>query len=202
MSGWRRILLTGVGGQGVMSAGRWVGEACSVLDEPVVVGQVHGLSQRGGSVQASVVIGGALSAEIPEGMADALVALEPMEGARALPSVSGRTTAIVNVRPLLPGSLQSAGKPYPPIDSLLDPIREAAGSLLAIDATSLAEEAGSPRALNVVALGMLAGLELLPFPGHRLLETILDAALPVFADINRKAFRLGYDAAVGELRAP
>jgi len=199
MSRWCRILLTGVGGQGVMSAGRWVGEACSRLDNPVVVGQVHGLSQRGGSVQASVVIGGALSAEIPEGMADALVALEPMEGARALSSISSRTTAIVNTRPLLPGSLQSVGKPYPPINSLLDPIREVAGSLLAMDATSLAEEAGSPRALNVVALGMLAGLDLLPFPGQRLLETILDAALPAFADINRKAFRLGHDA-VTELR--
>lgn len=201
MSEWCRILLTGVGGQGVMSAGRWIGEACAGLDMPVVVGQVHGLSQRGGSVQASVVIGGALSAEIPEGMADALVALEPMEGTRALASVSGRTTAIVNIRPLLPGSLQSAGKPYPPIDSLIDPIRETAGSTLAIDATAMAEEAGSPRALNVVALGMMAGLDLLPFPGHRLLDTILDAALPVFADINRKAFQLGREAAAREARS-
>jgi indolepyruvate ferredoxin oxidoreductase beta subunit len=198
---WRRILFAGVGGQGVLSAGRWLGDAAHACGIPVVVGQIHGLSQRGGSVHSSVAIGGARDPEIPDGMADLLVALEPMEGARALPKVSNRTSAVVNTRPILPTSLQSAQRPYPPLAALLDPLREATGSLVAVDATSLAESAGSARALNVVMLGMVAGLDLLPFEGRRVLEVILDQGLPAFADVNRRAFELG-EGAVKEVEAP
>ena len=194
MSEWRRILLAGVGGQGVLSAGRWVGDTAHACGLPVVVGQIHGLSQRGGSVHSAVAIGGARDPEIPDGMADVLVALEPMEGARALSKVSKRTAVLVNTRPILPGSLQSMQRPYPPLAALLDPLREAAGSLRVLDATSLAEEAGSSRSLNVVMLGMLAGLGLLPFDGRRLLDVILSHSLKGFAEVNRAAFEAGESA--------
>ena len=194
MSNWRRILFAGVGGQGVLSAGRWVGDAAHASGLAMVVGQIHGLSQRGGSVHAAVALGGARDSEIPDGMADVLVALEPMEGARALSKVSRKTQAMVNTRPVLPGSLQSMGRPYPPLSALLDPIGEAAGSLVSLDATALATSAGSARSLNVVMLGMLAASELLPFEGERLLEVVLANSLASFAEINRKAFRLGLEA--------
>lgn len=197
MSDWRRILLVGIGGQGVLSAGRWIGDAAAREGIPVVVGQVHGLSQRGGPVQAPVAFGGARSWEIPDGRADFLVAFEPMEAARSLRKVSKRTTAIVNDRPIVPTSLQAAGRPYPPLASLLDPIAEAAGSLTAIDATALAEAAGSHRSLNVVMLGMLAGTGFLPFPGERLLDVILEDAIPDLAQVNRAAFQLGEEATKG-----
>ncbi len=191
MSTWLRILLAGVGGQGVMSAGRWIGEAAAADDLPVVVRQVHGLSQRGGSVQSSVVVGGARSPEIPDGMADILVALEPMEAARALPKVSDRTAVMVNTRAIVPASLQSAGRPYPPLDSLLAPIEELIGGLIRVDATALAEEAGSHRSLYVVMLGVLAGSRLLPFSAERLLEVVLAAGLAAFREVNRRALELG-----------
>ena len=175
MTDRRRILLTGVGGQGVLSAGRWLGEAAEAAGLPMIVSEAHGLSQRGGSVQCAVAIGGLRAPEIPDGMADVLVALEPMEAARALQKVSKRTTAIVNTRPILPSSLQSAGRPYPPLASLLEPLEEAAGSFRATDATSLAAEAGSHRSLNVVMLGMLAAADVLPFPADRLLDVIAHA---------------------------
>jgi len=194
MSNWRRILFAGVGGQGVLSAGRWVGDAAHASGLAMVVGQIHGLTQRGGSVHAAVALGGARDSEIPDGMADVLVALEPMEGARALSKVSRKTQAMVNTRPVLPGSLQSMGRPYPPLSALLDPIGEAAGSLVSLDATALATSAGSARSLNVVMLGMLAASELLPFEGERLLEVVLANSLASFAEINRKAFRLGLEA--------
>jgi indolepyruvate ferredoxin oxidoreductase beta subunit len=186
-----RILFAGVGGQGVLSAGRWVGDAAAAAGIDVVVGQIHGMSQRGGSVQATVALGGARSAEIPRGMADLLVAFEPMEGARALAQLSERSTAIINTRPLLPVSLQATGRPYPPVASLISPIEEVAGSVIALDASALAENAGSPRSLNVVALGMLAGSGLLPFPDEALLAIIQSAGMPAFAEVNGKAFRLG-----------
>lgn len=197
MSEWRRILLVGIGGQGVLSAGRWIGETATACGVPVVVGQIHGLSQRGGSVQAPIALGGARSWEIPDGTADALVALEPMEGARALNKVSSRTTAIVNTRPIVPISLQSAGRLYPPLTSLLGPLEEAAGSFTAMDATSLAAAAGSHRALNVVMLGMLAASNLLPFPGERLLDVISGAGISGLAKVNRDAFRMGQEALKG-----
>ncbi len=134
------------------------------------------------------------SPEIGDGMADVLIALEPMEAARALSKVSRRTTAFVNTRPLLPSSLQSTGRPYPPLSSLLGPISKVVGSLVTVDATSLAERAGSPRSLNVVMLGMLAGSEFLSLPSDGILAAIVSDALPAFIEINRDAFRLGAEA--------
>jgi indolepyruvate ferredoxin oxidoreductase beta subunit len=191
MSHWRRILLVGVGGQGVLSAGRWIGDASAAAGLEVAVGQVHGLSQRGGSVQASVVIGGARSPEIPDGMADALVALEPMEATRALIKVSRRTTVLVNIDPILPASLQSAGRPYPPLASLLTPLEEQAAAVIPVDAAALAHEAGSVRSVNVVMLGMLAGAGMVPFAAEHLLDTILAAGIPTFREVNSTAFWLG-----------
>jgi len=189
-----RILITGVGGQGVLSAGRWLGEAAEAHGFSMAVSELHGMSQRGGSVQSEVAIGGMRSPEIADGMADVLIALEPMEAARALPKVSSRTVAFVNTRPLLPSSLQNTGRPYPPLSSLLEPIAKNVGSLATADATSLAEQAGSPRSLNVVMLGMLAGSGFLSLPSDGILAAIVTDALPAFARINRNAFRLGTDA--------
>jgi len=195
MTGWRRFLLVGVGGQGVLSAGRWIGDAAFAEGLPVVAGQVHGLAQRGGSVKAPVVVGGARSWQIPDGGADVLLALEPMEAARALQKVSKRTTVFVNTRPILPVSLQSAGKPDPPLGDVDGPLAEAAGGIREIDATALAEAAGTGRSLNVVMLGLLAGSGLLPVPAERLLETIVGAGIPALAEVNRAAFRRGMEAA-------
>ena len=85
--------------------------------------------------------------------------------------------------------------------TLLGPLREAAGSVLTTDATSLAERAGSPRALNVVMLGMLAASGSLPFPGGRILDVILEAAPPALVEVHRDAFRLG-EGAVKKVGAP
>jgi len=186
-----RILFVGVGGQGVLSASRWVGDAALACELPVVVGQIHGMSQRGGSVNAAVALGGLHAPEIPDGMADVLVALEPMEGARALAKVSNRTTAFVNTRPVLPSSLQSSGRPYPPLASLLDPIRETVGSLVSRDLTALASAVGSARSLNVVMLGMLAGSGLLPLPSDLILKTVLAGSSPALTKVNQDAFRSG-----------
>jgi len=194
VSGRWRILITGTGGQGVLSAGRWLGEAAENSGLPMAVSELHGMSQRGGSVRSEVAIGGMRSPEIADGMADVLIALEPMEAARELSRISTRTTAFVNTRPQLPSSLQSTGRPYPPPASLLGPIGEVAGSLVAVDATSLAEQAGSPRALNVVMLGMLAGSALLSFPGDAIIDAIVSGARPAFVEINGNAFRLGAEA--------
>jgi len=190
---WLRILVAGVGGQGVLSAGRWIGDAAHGQGLSVVVRQVHGMSQRGGSVHCSVVIGGARSPEIPDGMADVLLALEPMEGARVLAKVSRRTVALVNTRPVVPGSLQSTGRPYPALSSLLGPIEETAKSLVAVDASALAEQVGSPRSVNVVMLGMLAGSGCLHLPGDCLIGTIVGGGIPAFAEANRRAFQLGVE---------
>ena len=196
-----RILIAGVGGQGVLSAGRWLGEAADTSGFSMVVSELHGMSQRGGSVRSEVAIGGMRSPEIADGMADVLIALEPMEAARALSKISRRTTAFVNTRPLLPSSLQSTDRPYPPLSSLLGPIGELVGSLATVDATSLAERAGSPRSLNVVMLGMLDGSELLALPKDGILAAIVSDTLPAFTEVNRNAFRLGAEA-VKKVSAP
>ena len=85
-----RVLCCGVGGQGVLSAARWLGDAAMLDDHEVRVGQLHGMSQRGGSVQATVLIGPGHSSVIGPGEADVLVALEPLELGRTASSPASR----------------------------------------------------------------------------------------------------------------
>jgi indolepyruvate ferredoxin oxidoreductase beta subunit len=122
-----------------------------------------------------------------------------MEAARVLAKVASRTVVLVNTCPLLPASLQSRGLPYPSLEELLGPVDKLAGTVMRVDATGLAEKAGSHRALNVVMLGLLAGADLLPFAGSHLLDVVLTTGLPAFREVNRRAFEIGAEVGQREL---
>jgi len=151
-----RILLVGVGGQGVLTAAQLLGDAALISGLEVVVGQLHGMSQRGGSVACSVLLGGHHSSHIPEGGADLLLALEPMEAARALPSLGEATRAIVHLGGVPPAPLVQGGEPYPALETLLAPVRARVGKLYELSFPTL-EPMGQN--LNIAMLGALGGLE-------------------------------------------
>lgn len=184
------VLVVGVGGQGVLSTARILGAAAITAGIPARVGQIYGLSQRGGSVEATVRMDQGNTAFISPGEADVILAFEPLEAERALARMSSSTTVAVNTVPIVPGSLTQARATYPDVDSLIGRIASQVGEVFAIDGTSLALQAGHRRLLNIVMLGLLAGTGRLPFPTE-----LLAAEIDRFGDdpdARRLAFSLGY----------
>ncbi|MAE29691.1 MAG: 2-oxoacid:acceptor oxidoreductase family protein [Planctomycetota bacterium] len=190
-----RLLIVGVGGQGVLSAARNIGQAALNSGLDVRIGQIHGLSQRGGSVESTVVIGPGSTGFVSRRQADVLLALEPLEALRALSRIHENTLALVNRAPVTPFSQTLAGDSYPSVDQLLGPLAAAAGEVYGLDATALASESGSPRSLNAAMLGTLVGLDALPLPADQMRSVLAAAGRPVFRPLNLAAFDAGRTAA-------
>jgi indolepyruvate ferredoxin oxidoreductase beta subunit len=192
-----RIYIVGVGGQGSLIAGRLLGEAAVLAELSVTVSEVHGMSQRGGIVESCVLIGGAKSPLIGLGDADLLLAFEPAEALRALPYCGGKTVAVVNTRPIVPFSVALGQAAYPTLDEVLSRLRGVAKRVIAFDAAALAEQAGSPLAVNAVLLGATAATRALPMTSEIVRRAVTSAADKKIAASNARAFDLGF-AAVGQ----
>jgi indolepyruvate ferredoxin oxidoreductase beta subunit len=186
---WFRMIVCGVGGQGVLLASRILCEAAMRSDLPVVSGEVRNMAQRGGTVIATVALGGARSTIIPRGGADAILGFEPMETARMSEYIGSDTLVITNTRSVVPFTLSVQGKPYPPLESLLAPVREKCGKLVTLDATQIAVETGSARALNMVMLGALAAHSPLPIENAIIEKIIAENSPEKLAELNIAAFR-------------
>ena len=189
-----RLLLMGVGGQGVLTAARTLGEAAMASGLPVRVGQLHGLSQRGGSVESSVVIGPGQTGFVGPKQADVVLGLDPLETWRALPRMSACTQVVLNRAHVALNSLTVQGLQYPRLAETLAAIGAVTEHVTVVDGLALAHEAGNARALNVVMLGLLAGLDLLPLDAAALAAAV-DARSPErHRETNRRAFQLGSDS--------
>jgi indolepyruvate ferredoxin oxidoreductase beta subunit len=198
-SGWR-ILIVGTGGQGALTAARLLCEAFVAHDHHVVSGQLHGMAQRGGSVQASVMIDCGISPVIASGGADFVLGFEPVETARALPYTSSRTVVYMNTIPVIPyvvgqrSVLKEEGAVYPDVNELADRIRAVTPHVLCVDATRLALQAGSAKTLNMVMLGCLVESGSLPFTVDAFWSAAAKNMPPRLVDMNTKAFMSGVEA--------
>jgi indolepyruvate ferredoxin oxidoreductase, beta subunit len=185
------VLVAGVGGQGVISAALLLAEAARRDGFDVHQGEVHGMSQRGGAVQATVRMGrdGVGGSLIPAGEIDLVLGLEPVEALRFVPGLSPTGHVVAAAEPVenIPD--------YPPLESILEALRAVPGGLV-VQAEALAREAGSFRAANVVLLG--AASPLLPVRRETLeacIEDLFSARSPRLAAVNHRAFDLGRGAA-------
>jgi len=189
-----RIFFTGVGGQGTLLATRFVGEAALEEGLAVLMSEIHGMAQRGGVVESSVVIGNGLSPTIADGEADIVVAFEPLEAARALPKCNPKSIVITGITPILPFTVTIGQSAYPDRDSLFGMIRPLVSKLLEVDADGIAKSSDAQRSSNVVMIGVLAGTGLLPISRgswERALKKLLPENL---IDQNLRAFESGFKA--------
>ena len=147
MKSWR-IFFTGVGGQGTLLATRVLGEAALLTDIPVVVSEVHGMAQRGGVVESAVVMGAAQSPVISDGETDILMSFEPLETLRALRKCSSSSLVISNNSPISPFNVASGREHYPDVGEMMRTVSNHVNKLIALDARSLAREAGSELSVN------------------------------------------------------
>jgi len=190
------IYLAGVGGQGSLTASKILGEAATRSDQNVLVGEIHGMAQRGGIVESTVRIGEVHGAIIADRGADVLLGFEPVETVRALPKVGPDTLVITNTRPIIPSTVSLKGDTYPDVEVLLARIRSATSRVVALDAATLAQQAGSAQAVNTILLGVLAGCIELPFSNETLLAVIEESVPQRALEVNRKAFRLGMEQGI------
>ena len=184
------IMIVGVGGQGSLLASKLLGELLVGEGFDVKVSEVHGMSQRGGSVVTYVKYGDKVhSPIIDNGEADIVLAFELLEAYRALPALKVNGRLIVNDQRINPMPVITGAAKYQ--EDILGKL-SARVNTTAVDALKLATEAGSIKAVNVVLIGVMARSTDIPYDVW--LETIRTTVPPKFLDINLKAFELGYNA--------
>ena len=191
MSNGKSVMIVGVGGQGTLLASRLLGAAMTAKGFDVKVSEVHGMSQRGGSVVTYVRYGEKVySPIIEEGEADIVLAFEQLEAARYLPYLKKGGAVVVNTQKMDPMPVVTGAAKYP--EGVLDAIAAKGVQVLAVDALSLAEQAGSVKAVNVVLIGAMA--KSLQQDPEAWLQAIEETVPAKFLEMNRKAFQLGFDA--------
>ncbi len=192
----KRLIIVAVGGQGNLLASKVLAEAALASGVPVGMSEIHGMAQRGGVVESSLVFGDARSTIISDGEADVVVGFEPLETVRALNKCNPGTTVITNLAPLPPFTVAIGRGTYPDIGLIQEKIRAKTRRLISLDAVALARAAGSVLAVNIVLLGALIRSGVLPLTAEAVSDTIRNRTKAAFVDINLKAFASGYEHAM------
>jgi indolepyruvate ferredoxin oxidoreductase beta subunit len=187
------IVLTGVGGQGVITAANILGKAAIKAKVNVFVSEIHGMAQRGGTVNSAVRMGNVSGALVASGTADVILSTEPIEALRYIRFSNKDTKIITDVTPVIPFTVSVGMDEYPDIKKVFKEL-STYGKLYKIDAVKIAKDAGALITKNIVMLGALAAADILPFKSEILLETILENVPAKFRDINKKAFESGFKA--------
>ena len=183
------IMIVGVGGQGTLLASRILGNTVIGEGCDVKVSEVHGMSQRGGSVVTYVKYGEEVfSPVIDKGQADIILAFEKLEAYRAMPYLKKGGKMIVNTQEIDPMPVITGVAKYP--ENIIEKLKENI-DVTAVDALSLAIEAGNPKAVNVVLIGVMAKSTDIPY--EKWVEALKATVPEKFLEVNMKAFNLGYN---------
>ena len=187
----KNIMIVGVGGQGSLLASKLLGRLLLDRGYDVKVSEVHGMSQRGGSVVTYVRYGDRVdSPVIDKGEADYIVSFELLEAARWLPYLKADGQIVTSTQTIDPMPVITGAAAYP--ENLVEKMRTAGAKVDALDCLSLAEQAGSSKAVNIVLLGRLShyfGVEDADWIAA--MEAVIP---PKFLELNKKAFALGKNA--------
>ncbi|MGB8492050.1 MAG: indolepyruvate oxidoreductase subunit beta [Bacteroidales bacterium] len=181
------IVLSGVGGQGILSIAAIIGLAAVENNLCLKQSEVHGMSQRGGDVQSHFRLSDkpVISDLIPLGKADLIISVEPMESLRYLPWLSGTGWLVTNSTPYI--NIPD----YPPIEEILEEIRKIKNHKI-IDADSIARESGSSRSGNMVVLGAASPFIGMPFTSfENAVRKLFAAKGEDVVNSNLKALRAG-----------
>ena len=186
----KNVMIVGVGGQGSLFASKLLGKLLLNEGFDIKVSEVHGMSQRGGSVVTYVRFGQKVySPIIDRGEADYIVAFEKLEAARYLGYLKAGGRVVTNTQEIDPMPVITGAMPYPV--ELIKKMEEKGFAVDAIDCLSLAEQAGSAKAVNIVLMGRLS--KYFDIPVEKWLKAIEECVPEKFLELNKKAFMLGRD---------
>lgn len=187
----KNIMIVGVGGQGSLLASKLLGHLLLTEGYDVKVSEVHGMSQRGGSVVTYVRFGEKVYSPIIDlGEADFIVAFEKLEAARYVEYLKEDGRIVVNTQEVDPMPVITGAAKYP--EDLLGKMERLGIQVDALDCLSLAEEAGSSKAVNIVLMGRLS--KYFDIPAEKWEQAIRECVPQRFVDLNMKAFALGREA--------
>ena len=186
------VMIVGVGGQGTLLASRVLGRAAMDKGYDVKVSEVHGMSQRGGSVVTYVRFGDKVNSPIiDKGGADYIISFELLEAARYTQFLKPGGTIITSTQQIDPMPVIAGNVEYP--SGLLEKIKAAGAEVDAFDALSTAEEAGSAKACNIVLMGRFSKY-IKDISGEEWIKAV-EACVPAkFLEFNKKAFEMGLKA--------
>ena len=188
------IYISGVGGQGIIKTSVIIGEAAMLEGYDVVMSEIHGMSQRGGSVSTELKIGNFKSSIVEESKADLILAFEPIEVLRGLNKANKDTTLIFNTFPIVPSTLTQTGETYPEIDDIVKNLKDNFDSVYPIEGNGLAIDAGSILSLNMVLLGACVANDDFPLSKETVETAMKNNLAPKFHEMNLKAIENGYNA--------
>ena len=187
----KSIMIVGVGGQGSLLASKLLGRLLLTRGYDIKVSEVHGMSQRGGSVVTYVRYGDKVySPVIDKGQADCIVSFELLEAARWTEYLKPGGKIIVNTQQINPMPVIIGAAQYP--ENLVEKMKAAGIDVDAFDALSLAEQAGSSKAVNIVLMGHLS--RNFDFTEEEWMTALEQSVAPKFLEMNKKAFALGAKA--------
>ena len=185
------VMIVGVGGQGSLLASKLLGRL--LVDEglDVKVSEVHGMSQRGGSVVTYVRFGEKVySPIITQGEADIIISFEKLEAARYASFLKTGGKIVVNTQQIDPMPVIIGAAQYP--ENCIDELKNKGVDIDELDALSLAEQAGSSKAVNIVLMGKAA--KYFDIPYEKWIKAIENTVKEKFVEMNKKAFDLGYNS--------
>ena len=185
----KSVMIVGVGGQGTLLASRVLGRVMLDAGYDVKVSEVHGMSQRGGSVVTFVRFGDRVySPVVDRGEADFIVSFEKLEAARWLSHLKKGGRVVVNTQEIEPMPVITGLAQYP--QDLVEKMRAQGAQVDALDCLSLAEQAGSAKAVNIVLMGRLS--RYFPDIPEQAWQEAITACVPEkYLELNRRAFALG-----------
>ncbi|MDR2603876.1 MAG: indolepyruvate oxidoreductase subunit beta [Desulfovibrio sp.] len=190
-----RIYLTGVGGQGTLTATTLLARAAVAYGLEVVSGEIHGMAQRGGIVESTVLLGGFRSPTIRPGEADLVLGFEALESMRAVPYLAPGGAAVCATDFIPPPGVSMGRERLPDIEDVRETVERVAGSSLFLSIDALGRRAGVVRSGNTALLGAACAAGFLPFGPEILGEVIRRHLPPKDAEINLRALELGREAA-------
>ncbi len=183
------ILIVGVGGQGTLLASRVLGTYAMLCEKDCKLSEIHGMSQRGGSVVTHVRIGDKIHSPVVwEGAADVIIAFEALEAARVKHYLKQDGTLLVNEEEILPMPCIMGVAEYP--QNLQEKLQNEVKNVHFVPAQALALQAGSVKATNIVMLGALCRLA--GFDKEKMVAAVSACVPAKFEQLNLQAFELGY----------
>jgi len=187
------VAIVGVGGQGILTLAEVITAAAFKQGYDVRMSELHGLSQRGGSVPCQVRFGEKVySSLVKAGHADLVISLEPLEALRAAKLGSAeKTVFITNTHKVVPVSVTALGEKYPELGEIKAKLKGFSKQVIDVDATGIAErETGSAVTSNIYMLGIASGRGLIPIRRELILEAIKESVPEKYFEMNRKIFDL------------
>lgn len=195
-----RLVMIAVGGQGNIFAAKVLGEAARITGTPFRSSEIHGMAQRGGVVESSLVFGYRQSYSISRAEADVLLSFEPSETLRALAKCNAETTVVTNLHPRPSISAINGSGAYPDPRLIRRLLQTKVKKVIAVDAYALAVRARQPLSMNMALLGALQRSGCLPFSSRAVLLAIERKSKDGNVASNQAAFKMGIEAAGTQLQ--